>query len=67
MPLTRDLNKQAGVYRSQCCNYDIALIKGEKFPFCIACHAETRWQSVRPVVSANAIREQAHAMSEQVA
>ena len=67
MPLTRDINKQAGVYRSQCCNYDMALIKGEKFPFCMACHAETRWQPVQPVVSASAIREQASAIHEQVA
>ena len=49
MPLTQDINPKTGVYRAQCCGYDIALIKGEEFPLCAICQKQARWEAIRPV------------------
>ncbi len=45
---TGDICERSGVYRSACCNRDMAMAKGASFPPCVSCGHEAVYIFVRP-------------------
>ena len=48
MPSTGETSTQPGIYRSDCCDYEINLGEGERFPFCRGCMKMAEWTLVPP-------------------
>ena len=48
MPPTGDVSERTGIYRSTCCNEDMTVGRGERFPFCKACQKAVTWSFIRP-------------------
>ena len=48
MPSTGETSTQPGIYRSDCCDYEINHGKGERFPFCRGCMKMAEWTRVGP-------------------
>ncbi len=48
MPNTGERCSQSGIYQSDCCDYEITLSNGDRFPFCRGCMKMADWTRVRP-------------------
>lgn len=49
MPPTGDTSERAGIYRAPCCDEEIELQRGERFPACKRCYQSATWTFIRPI------------------
>jgi hypothetical protein len=49
MPPTGDTSERAGVYRAPCCDEEVELQRGQRFPVCSRCEKPANWTFIRPL------------------